>query len=482
MPINPAIPLSVQPPKQSRSPISTFRELSQLKNVQRQGKIQEMQIDQLERQKQGNEIFAQGGTDQEFLDRLQGAGLQDQWLIFQEHVGKMDLNQLQQNKAHMTVVNAELEGMGKLVDQVMQLPEEARPAGWERVKRIATENRFSIAGKLSDQWDPNSAAMFRDFEAESKRVGIELDNQLKRLDVTGKEGEIAGEGEDRWLSLIGKNLGSAKDAKQWKAGQTFLRTRGIPPEYLAGIPKQFSQEAARRARDMAVDPGKFIASPRAPVTGTDVPLPPDVEAQRTRMNQPTLTPNASITAVRQLAGDWQKATGDVQELYRANTIMDAGMEAARAGDLNAGSQAILITFQKFLDPTSVVRESEYARSSEGLAMGDRVRGFIDRLQYGGAGVPVEELEAFAKLAREINGRLTSDVDSLLAAERGRIERVADQYNIPKDQIFPAYDYGSVPGQSAGPAGSNRMTSTNPQTGERMESIDGGKTWRKTPNN
>ena len=40
---------------------------------------------------------------------------------------------------------------------------------------------------------------------------------------------------------------------------------------------------------------------------------------------------------------------------------------------NAASQAVLVTFQKILDPTSVVRESEYARTFDGQAILDRMQ-------------------------------------------------------------------------------------------------------------
>jgi hypothetical protein len=67
---------------------------------------------------------------------------------------------------------------------------------------------------------------------------------------------------------------------------------------------------------------------------------------------------------------------------------------------NAASQAILVTFQKILDPDSVVRESEYARSAQGVGLIDRIRGEWMRMTEGGAGVPVNELEGFVALASQ----------------------------------------------------------------------------------
>lgn len=63
------------------------------------------------------------------------------------------------------------------------------------------------------------------------------------------------------------------------------------------------------------------------------------------------TPTADFKHVRALAGDWENATKPVRALGRQRDLMEIGLEAARAGDMAAGSQAVLVTFQKILDPT-----------------------------------------------------------------------------------------------------------------------------------
>ena len=115
---------------------------------------------------------------------------------------------------------------------------------------------------------------------------------------------------------------------------------------------------------------------------------------------PPATEQAKFEHVRALAGDWENATKPVRDLSRQRDLMQIGLEAARKGDMAAGSQAVLVTFQKILDPTSVVREREYARSSSGLSMFERVKGAAEKLGKGGAGVSVSELQAFARLADE----------------------------------------------------------------------------------
>jgi hypothetical protein len=187
----------------------------------------------------------------------------------------------------------------------------------------------------------------------------------------------------------------------------------------------------------------FDANTKQPVTGRITPYiaPPNPRQKG------EITPTAEAGLIQNLSKQWEMASKDVSQLYRANTIMQAGMAAARKGDLNAGAQAVLVTFQKFLDPQSVVRESEYARSGEGQSLLNQVRGSVDKLLNGGAGMTLPELEKFAKMAQTINDRLAAEGDSLLSAEKERIKRNADRYNVPIETIIPNYDYAKAGGSS-----------------------------------
>ena len=88
--------------------------------------------------------------------------------------------------------------------------------------------------------------------------------------------------------------------------------------------------------------------------------------------------------------------------------------------------------KKSLDPTSVVRESEYARSSSGLALIERVKGEFTKLREGGAGLTLNQLKSFAQLADDAVAKLSN---GRVRDERQRIERFADHYGIDKSIIF-----------------------------------------------
>ena len=59
-------------------------------------------------------------------------------------------------------------------------------------------------------------------------------------------------------------------------------------------------------------------------------------------------------------------------------------------------QFLINAFSKIVDPKSVVRESEYARTPEGIALVNRVPGWLEKLQGGGAGITDVERKELIK--------------------------------------------------------------------------------------
>lgn len=102
-----------------------------------------------------------------------------------------------------------------------------------------------------------------------------------------------------------------------------------------------------------------------------------------------------------------------------------------AESLNAPSQAILVTFQKILDPTSVVRESEYARSSAGESAIRAIQGKIQGITKGGAGVTLEGLREIVDLAEEF---LNNSIESMKDDITPIIQQV-DDLGFDREQVF-----------------------------------------------
>lgn len=155
-----------------------------------------------------------------------------------------------------------------------------------------------------------------------------------------------------------------------------------------------------------------------------------------------LSPNQEAQLTTKLSTEYARTAKPAVELRRQLSLMESGLEAAKKGDMNAGQQAVLVTFQKILDPISVVREAEYFRTAAGQSVLDRMEGAYTKLLKGGAGFTAANLEEFARLARQA----VSGYNDSLKATRERIERQADRYKIPHELVITDYDFGSATGE------------------------------------
>lgn len=169
-------------------------------------------------------------------------------------------------------------------------------------------------------------------------------------------------------------------------------------------------------RNFVVWPTKLPPHPEVPggniqtmPTGitSGIPAPP---GSATNKNAQGFSGPQQFTALNRLQDRWNKETKAYSTMINQFNLMQEGVKQAEGGNLNSGSQAILVTFQKILDPNSVVRESEYARSPEGLGLINRMQGAWDRLRMGGAGVPITELRGFAKTAQAFISGLQRSTD------------------------------------------------------------------------
>lgn len=128
-----------------------------------------------------------------------------------------------------------------------------------------------------------------------------------------------------------------------------------------------------------------------------------------------------------LANEVVKDFTDIAPQYqRIQSAMD---EAKTSKNFTAVDQTLVNTFNRILDPKSVVRESEYARTSEDQSVLDYLKGKYDprtgRLVLGGAGLTSETRQAMQRMAERFyntaqnNYTQTAVFYSNIAKNRGR---------------------------------------------------------------
>ncbi len=97
----------------------------------------------------------------------------------------------------------------------------------------------------------------------------------------------------------------------------------------------------------------------------------------------------------------------------------------------ASDQALGVLFQKMLDPTSVVRESEFARTPEGAALMSRITSQIPKLLQGGLAISDDDRRALADMAQKLLD------EAKITANRAfdEFETRADEIGLNKKIVF-----------------------------------------------
>ena len=153
---------------------------------------------------------------------------------------------------------------------------------------------------------------------------------------------------------------------------------------------------------------------------------------------PEDTPTATSQLTSTMSGrqQYQKETGAAGfVLNQLGQMKRALAEVKQSGQLFAGTAPIIMIFNKILDPNSVVRESEYNRTLEGQPILAQMQGLWDRMTVGGAGVTVENLEAYVNMAET----LAQGNKEYISATRKNWRRIANDYG-----LNPAHIIGDDP--------------------------------------
>lgn len=135
-----------------------------------------------------------------------------------------------------------------------------------------------------------------------------------------------------------------------------------------------------------------------------------------------LTPYQTFQATQSLKKTNQSNVAAATELKRQTDIINSTwnrLASGQAKDLNATSQAIITTFNKILDPTSVVRESEYDRTGAGQALLSTIQGKIAAISQGGPGLTRESLKELVDLGNTYAKNAQAYIDA--SNERAREE-------------------------------------------------------------
>jgi len=98
----------------------------------------------------------------------------------------------------------------------------------------------------------------------------------------------------------------------------------------------------------------------------------------------------------------------------------------------AVDQSIITIFNKMLDPASVVRESEYARTPQDLSVLSRIKGKWDKIQKGGAGLDATERAALQRMVNNFSEIASQQYNNRVGEYKG----LARDYGYNAERVVP----------------------------------------------
>lgn len=119
--------------------------------------------------------------------------------------------------------------------------------------------------------------------------------------------------------------------------------------------------------------------------------------------------------------------------------------AYKSGKLraNAADQTMVTTLNKILDPTSVVRESEFARTAAGQSLLARIEGYANKMTKGGGGLTNAEREDLYTAMMEMYKANENEANAYIQSYTD----LANRYGINPADIMPRQYYQSSQIQS-----------------------------------
>lgn len=166
-------------------------------------------------------------------------------------------------------------------------------------------------------------------------------------------------------------------------------------------------------------------------TGTYAEYQTEDANRKAKQAADSLTPYQKFQATQALAKDTQMRTENAREIARQSKLIeDSYNNIVNGGDRSLNTQAIITSFNKILDPTSVVRESEYDRTAQGQSLLSQIQGKYDNLVAGGAGVTEQTLADAASIGKQyLEGAKAS-----IEAENQRATQMAEQFGLNSDFV------------------------------------------------
>ena len=156
-----------------------------------------------------------------------------------------------------------------------------------------------------------------------------------------------------------------------------------------------------------------------------------------------------------------------QTIPKIKSMKAAFAESKKTNNFVAVDQALITLYNKLTDPTSVVRESEYARTAQNIPLLNQIKGKVDKVMTGGAGLTSAEREALMKMAT----LMEKGYDDIYQLRRKEYHSYGQQIGIDSSFLLDSNNMADAP-QVAIPKAAIADLKRNPNTAKQFDEIFG----------
>jgi hypothetical protein len=311
---------------------------------------------------------------------------------------------------------------------------------------------------LRNQADPTYSAMSA--LADGVAVGIAEEQEKQR------KAKAQAEANQATIDFVKKaNIGSTGDTNTEKVGNLFetkIKVEGGVPTITASSIDEGERLSRAKARKDLAGPTKIqteaakvgIPTPRSGKEVDDIAsgdfdlLNKIAEQNRIKSEQDALAKQKELEVAEQARvaktvndiDDDIRSTKSIQDystIERSGANIQSAYERAVNADTtskNAADQALIVSFNKMLDPGSVVRESEYARTPAGEAFIKQIEGRLKQLRVGGAGLTDSSRKEILKMTQD----LVNNAREFARRDIDVYRKRAEAFNVPVDLLYGGF--------------------------------------------
>ena len=270
-------------------------------------------------------------------------------------------------------------------------------------ERVAGETKFGQQLFTMLLKNPDAAPTF----LEERRAAAENAGDQETVDTTEAYIKMLNtpEGQDGVRALVGSGLFGIMGKDQFTA---FANQLGVGEDTVEG-----ASPLGKIAQD--------VNSGLIPKSVLDLAIAVDKRSQAGG-----LTPEAKAAEEKQIRGEWTKLSSGVSDARRNYSII----ETSAADDSGAGDIALVTSFMKMLDPTSVVRETEFATARDSGGLFAKLQSYVSRIEDGKFLTPEQRTDF-----KRLSSQYLKAAEDQVAPVRSSYEKLIDNYGLNPENIF-----------------------------------------------